>query len=321
MSPFFSVIIPVFNVEKYLPECASSVLEQSEDDFEVILVDDGSADGSGQICDGYAARDNRVHVIHKENGGLSSARNAGLDAASGEYVIFLDGDDYFGGSDALAKLRRICEEKPCDFLLFKSLSYYSDREKFTDRYGDYDISVFEKEDNIGIFKYMISSGKQVACAWNKVVRREFLLNLGLYFEEGVIAEDAEWNVRLFCGAGNIRACNDPVHIYRRGRENSITSKSSERHVGDLVHIMERIISFADGLSERAADAVYSFAAFEYAVLLYNIAATGEYEKYSGVKSMAFVLKYASDKKSRLTAAAYRILGYKNTVKLLGRKIR
>ena len=89
-----SVIVPVYNVENYLSRCVDSILSQSGVTLEVLLVDDGSTDASGKICDSYAARDDRVKVIHKENGGLSSARNTGLDRASGDYVTFVDSDDY-----------------------------------------------------------------------------------------------------------------------------------------------------------------------------------------------------------------------------------
>ena len=89
-----SIIIPVFNVEKYLEECINSVLQQTFSNFEIILVDDGSTDSSGNICDLYSQKDRRIQVIHKENGGLSSARNAGLRIAKGKYVGFIDSDDW-----------------------------------------------------------------------------------------------------------------------------------------------------------------------------------------------------------------------------------
>ena len=92
--PSVSVIIPVYNIESYIEECIESVLAQTWQDYELILVDDGSTDGSGTILDRYGERDKRITVIHKENGGLSSARNAGLDAAIGKYIYFLDGDDW-----------------------------------------------------------------------------------------------------------------------------------------------------------------------------------------------------------------------------------
>ena len=92
-TPLISVIVPVYNVEKYLPDCIDSILAQTYQNLEIILIDDGSPDNCGKICDGYAEKDSRIKVIHKENGGVSSARNAGLDAASGEYVGFVDSDD------------------------------------------------------------------------------------------------------------------------------------------------------------------------------------------------------------------------------------
>lgn len=91
----FSIIIPIYNVERYLETCVNSILTQTYSDYEVILVDDGSPDRCGELCDHYAESDSRVKVVHKVNGGLSSARNAGLDIAMGEYVIFVDSDDYW----------------------------------------------------------------------------------------------------------------------------------------------------------------------------------------------------------------------------------
>ena len=95
IQPKISIIVPVYNSEKYLPETAQSILKQSFSDFELILVDDGSKDGSGKICDQLAAKDTRVKVIHKTNGGICSARNAGLKMAAGEYIAFCDNDDIY----------------------------------------------------------------------------------------------------------------------------------------------------------------------------------------------------------------------------------
>ena len=94
MNPQFSIIVPVYNTEKYLDRCVKSLLSQTLSNIEVILVDDGSSDGSGRICDDFAAGDTRVRVIHKKNEGQGIARNAGLDLAFGEYVLFIDSDDY-----------------------------------------------------------------------------------------------------------------------------------------------------------------------------------------------------------------------------------
>ena len=102
--PLFSIIVPVYKAEKYINECVDSVLAQTFEDFELILADDGSPDRCPEICDEYAKKDSRIKVIHKENGGASSARNSGIEAACGEYVIFLDSDDYWEENYTLQRL-------------------------------------------------------------------------------------------------------------------------------------------------------------------------------------------------------------------------
>ena len=113
MEDLISVIIPVYNVEKYLPECIESVLKQTHTNLEIILVDDGSPDNSPQICDEYAQKDSRIKVIHKENGGVSSARNEGLKIAKGEWISFIDADDWV-------------EKNFCEILLNKAVKTQSD---------------------------------------------------------------------------------------------------------------------------------------------------------------------------------------------------
>lgn len=114
-----SIIVPVYNVKDYLAACVASLRGQSWRDVEIILVDDGSSDGSGALCDGFAAEDGCIRVVHKENGGLSSARNAGLDAARGEWVLFVDGDDYLA-PHGLQQLMELAADHPdADFIQFR----------------------------------------------------------------------------------------------------------------------------------------------------------------------------------------------------------
>ena len=117
MNPFFSIIIPVYNVEQYLRECVESILMQSCDDYEIILVDDGSSDKSGKICDKYSEKNNKIKVVHKENGGLSSARNAGIKIAIGKYIIFIDSDDYYDDKNLLFNSKNIFAKNNADMLI------------------------------------------------------------------------------------------------------------------------------------------------------------------------------------------------------------
>ncbi|WP_227166600.1 glycosyltransferase, partial [Enterococcus faecium] len=123
-----SIIVPVYKVEKYLRKCVDSILAQTFTDFEVILVDDGSPDNSGKICDEYAEKDNRVRVIHKENGGLSSARNAGIDVARGKYLGFVDSDDYID-EDMYEILYENLKIHDADISSVELIPFYGDRYK------------------------------------------------------------------------------------------------------------------------------------------------------------------------------------------------
>ena len=125
---FFSIIIPVYKAEQYLRQCVDSVLEQTYSDWEVILVDDGSPDGSGVICDEYAQKDSRIKVIHKENGGVTSARTVGAEKASGEYLLFLDSDDYYS-LDLLEQLSDIVTQYRPEAVLFDGVRFGGNQEQ------------------------------------------------------------------------------------------------------------------------------------------------------------------------------------------------
>ncbi len=152
--PNISVIIPIYNVEKYLRRCVDSVINQTLTDLEVILVNDGSPDGCGKICDEYAEKDERIKVVHKKNGGLSSARNAGLDIATGEYTFFLDSDDWLE-TDGLKKLYEKAKKTETDMVRFRpykanwpnlpELAPYSDGPSCELRPGYYDRGDIERE--------------------------------------------------------------------------------------------------------------------------------------------------------------------------------
>lgn len=120
---FFSIIIPVYNVEKYLQQCIDSILQQTFTDFELILVDDGSKDTSGYICEQNSRQDSRVKTIHKTNGGAADSRNLGLDVAQGKYIIYLDSDDYILDCAFLEKLHQQAE-KHVDIILYNYIKYY-----------------------------------------------------------------------------------------------------------------------------------------------------------------------------------------------------
>ena len=134
--PLIGVIIPVYNVEKYLEQCVDSVLNQSFKDIEIILVDDGSKDSSGEICDYYKEKDSRVKVIHKENGGLSDARNMGIRQCSSEYILFLDSDDYWK-ENCLEEIAR-CIEDNVDIVFLTAAKYFEQTGQIEEKFETLD---------------------------------------------------------------------------------------------------------------------------------------------------------------------------------------
>ena len=126
-----SFIVPIYNVEKYLSECVESILAQTYSDFEMLLVDDGSPDNCPALCDDWATKDSRIKTLHKPNGGLSDARNYGLDHAQGDYVVFVDSDDFWVEKDCLERLMNVVDAHPeCDFIGFNCSYYYSDTKTY-----------------------------------------------------------------------------------------------------------------------------------------------------------------------------------------------
>lgn len=231
----FSIIIPVYNVEKYIDQCISSVLSQTYKEYELILVDDGSKDLSSVICDNYAQNDKRIKIIHKENGGLSSARNAGLDIASGEYVLFLDSDDYWDDPMMLQKIYESICETNSEVYIFGMKKFF----KSTGKYEDREIKKGEKTYTISSIKPLMENNLFVACACDKVVRRELIEENHIRFRLGQMSEDIEWNVKLLLYGQSIGVIYQSFYVYRQENESSITANVKRKNMEDILKVIER----------------------------------------------------------------------------------
>lgn len=220
----FSIIIPVYNVERHLTKCVHSVLSQDYKSFEIILVNDGSPDNCPQICDDLAKNNKQVKVVHKKNGGLSSARNVGLDHAKGDYIIFLDSDDRWIDASGLTSLTNIIEQYTPDTILFGV-------EDFDSNTGVSIISRHYKNETYlnslsvnQLIDALIVSGQFPGSAWMLATRRAFLNSLNLSFKEGVTAEDFDWLIKIFDNAQQIKVVSNIIYQYQYTSEGSITSK-------------------------------------------------------------------------------------------------
>ena len=223
----FSIIVPVYNVEPYLEECIDSVLKQTYQDFELILVDDGSTDRSPTICDKYEKEDSRIKVIHKANGGLSSARNAGIEKSTGDIICFLDSDDYWNNTKGLGIIADTFSQHNVDVVEFSCWKFWDNATTFKEEilpkvFHTRGCNADNKEDNL---RYMICNGEMTACAWNKACRKSLFENGNLRFRERVIAEDIDWTARLMNSAKTFISIPTPITAYRK-RKGSITSSTN-----------------------------------------------------------------------------------------------
>ncbi len=229
-----SVIVPVYNVEPYLKKCVDSILAQTWKKMEIILVDDGSPDRCGEICDAYAHQDDRVRVIHKENGGLSSARNAGTRCASGDYLLYVDSDDYIE-PELVERVALAAEKTNCDMVMF---DYIREEENFSlpsySNLPEQTVMTLETQPQI-----LIST----LSAWSKLYRRDFYLSREHWFPEGRLYEDLGSIPKLFLDAGSIVYVKGAMYHYLIRSGSIMTSTKFERNYSDRTSMYEEVLEY------------------------------------------------------------------------------
>lgn len=311
-----SFIIPVYNIEKYLHQCVQSICEQTYRDIEVVLVDDGSKDESPAICDALAQADKRVQVIHKENGGLSDARNTGLNAAFGDYVVFVDGDDFWVDNVQLDALIKTAQQQPeSDFIGYNCSYYYPDSDKFTP-WVVYAKGLSRPIDKNTAMVELVKSGTIPMSACLKLMKRAFLIKNEICFEKGITAEDIPWFINVLEKCKKCSFINQYVYAYRQNRAGSITNVSGDKSFRSLLYIIETEAKKVEtrDFSKDAKDALYSFLAYELSILLTYPNIDGE--TFNKLKSYSWLLDYDISPKVKKVKIAKRFLGLNLTVKLL-----
>lgn len=233
-NPKISVIVPVYNVEKYIPRCIDSILAQTFTDFKLLLIDDGSQDLSGKICDEYAKKDNRIKVFHKENGGVSSARNAGLDNAQGEWIIFVDSDDWIEPC-LVTNVIHIISENNVDLVCW---NYFIDHNENCNPRGliDEKLKVKKKEEVEQLlrmtiypdyYKYINEPAYDMVPIWNKIYKKEILNNSNISFDVNLRrAEDALFNIKYLKKVSRVALSNQCLTHY-------VIRDSSAMHLCDI----------------------------------------------------------------------------------------
>ena len=239
--PIVSVVIPVYNVEAYLCECVDSVINQTYKNLEIILVDDGSTDSSGKICDDYAEKDERISVIHQKNGGLSAARNAGLDKASGEYIYFLDSDDYVA-DNTLESLITIAEKDNSDIVFFDAVSF-ADTPDFTVKQNYIRKNKYKFDSGYNIFSALTQKQEFHSAVYLMLFKNDFIIQNNLRFVPDILHEDMVFTYQALCFAKVVSQCDKALY-YRRYRKNSImTSSKTKKHFESCIEVSKTNTKF------------------------------------------------------------------------------
>lgn len=250
----FSIIIPAYNVADYLENCVESILKQTYDNYEVIIVNDGSTDETGKIADDLSLQFKQINVIHQSNGGASKARNIGMKEVVGDYILFLDGDDFWSDIYFLDQVASELNKQLVDVVIF-GYSYYYDneiKESPISRLKD-----LGEATNYGLF-----NGPN----WNKCISKK-LINKGLSFPEDLVSEDSLYCSSIMKRMESFSVITSTQYMYRQNRAGSLTNVVKERNVLDTLEGISRGLSDEKSLSEVKRKALNTYFTISYISIL------------------------------------------------------
>lgn len=303
-----SVIIPVYNVAMYLHECIDSVIKQSYKRLEIILIDDGSTDESGMICDYYRIKDSRIRVIHQSNHGLGYTRNRGLHEATGDYIIFLDSDDYWR-TDTIETIVRIAIRDKIQVLLFSAIPFFDGIESFK---ASYDHSAQNNIVKTGMDSVICAKRNReyYSQVCLRMYKLQYLLDQGFQFDEGIVHEDESFSFLSYINANRIECIGEQLY-YRRFRSGSLMMEcdpvqSSHGYRVAIDTILEYLDNHEVSLQERKV--------YKKQVLSYIISIFQQYKKLDDDRTKEPVLKkcdlrnIVSDSSNSFKIAIHRLMG-------------
>lgn len=250
----FSIVIPAYNVAVYLENCLKSILDQTYDNYEIIIVNDGSTDKTGKVADNLADQYEQIKVIHQSNGGASKARNMGMKNVTGNYVLFLDGDDFWSDSHFLEQISSELDRELVDVVIFGYSYYYDDEIR--------EFAISRSNDLIEATNFGLFNGPN----WNKCISKE-LINKGLSFPEDLVSEDSLYCSSIMKMMESFSVITSTQYMYRQNRAGSLTNVVKEINVLDTLRGIEIGLSDQNLLSEVKRKALNTYFTISYISIL------------------------------------------------------
>lgn len=308
-----SIIIPVYNVECYIDKCLDSIISQICNGVEVILVNDGSTDSSKEICHKYEYKYDFIKLVSQSNQGLSEARNTGIKYAQGDYLLFLDSDDYIANK-SLAIILNDIKAQNADINLGRSFKFNDGDDNFSLCQIDY--APYKGLNPCQCFKALNAVDEFWFAAWLVIIRRSFLINNNLYFKKGIYHEDELWVPSVFAKATSVALLNYGFYCYRLGRAGSIVYCHNIKREFDKLIVVDELHSL-EGVSNEAKSILNqrcSSLVFGIVLSLVHFEKDNRYNELS--KEIKSRLNFINCTKYRAIYIACHILGIKKTSKFL-----
>lgn len=316
--PIISIIVPVYNAEKYIRECVSSIVSQTFKEIEILLVDDGSKDNSTQICDLLGTEDSRIRVFHKANGGASDARNFGIKRADGEYIIFIDADDFIIGEKSLEFLMSNINSFGDVKCLCFNCSYYQTERNELRQWTSFKKDMLNTIPKNKALVDLVEIGSFPCSPCMKLLKRAFIIDNDLYFQPGITAEDIPWFIDILDKADSLRFVDLYAYAYRTNVVGSVTNSSNDyksfNNLRNVVRIeLEKLNDRS--FSNEAKNALLSFLGYEYSILLGQVRSLPhniQEKEYNDLKQNSWLLNYTIHPKVKKVNQFKKIFGLKLT---------
>ena len=314
----YSIIVPVYNVENYLKKCIDSILVQSYDNYEIILINDGSTDNSPEICNQYAnTQPQKIKYISQENMGLSEARNSGIKYATGNYILFIDSDDYYDDAHFLEKITKRLDKKKSDILNFSYKKVNLSTNEATSYFKN-NISLPDTGDDYELINCFTKNGLYIASACNKAIKSDLFNNNDLFFRKNIYSEDIEWCARLLLCAQTIDFINLDAYCYCQ-RSNSITHTINDKKCSDLCNNIISCVRLSENANINKKNLLLAYSAYQMGTFfkVQTLADNVQTANIEKLKEYSYILMHHNgNKKVYLLYLLVKIFGFEFTCKIL-----